>query len=111
VLGRSVSLWEDRVLRLVVSHPNRKLRGLRGLKFVVSHPFRDEAAKWMGHGRVWIDSEVLHPLVPVTALCGLVRWGLEFVVSHPFRDEAAERMGHGCVCTVRGTKVPSLLYA
>jgi hypothetical protein len=48
-----------------------------GLGSVVSHPFRDEAAKWMGHPGLWL----------------VERAGLGFVVSHPFRDEAAKWMG------------------
>src|SRR5258708_28678048 len=51
--------------------------------FEVSHPFRDETAKWMGHGAV------------VVGRLRKRQRRLGFEVSHPFRDETTKWMGHG----------------
>ncbi len=61
---------------------------------MVSHPFQDEAVKWMGHGAVVVSWE------KAKARTNAVR----FVVSHPKNDEAVFRMGHPAA-VVRGGKI------
>jgi len=89
-------------------------RRLSAIRFVVSHPFRGEAAQWMGHGHLrWgrrsrearMGIEVSHPFRGEAAQWmghGHLRWGrrsrearMGIEVSHPLRDEALKWMGRG----------------
>src|SRR5258708_30575333 len=92
----------------------RSLRKRR-LGFEVSHPFRDETAKWMGHGAVVVSSryekqQQKQPQV-LQLRSGRQVCNLGFEVSHPFRDETAKWMGHGafgvsCRCEEHKSQQP-----
>ncbi len=62
--------------------PGRSPAGLTELgrsEFVVSHPFRDEAAKWMGHrwvSRLDVQSREENCRVSPSSWLWILRWGL-----------------------------------